>query len=128
MLALTLVVAAFPAAELTHAQVEGRRPVLNLSSHRGTPGTRVKVVALHCRHPTGEPDQLAWHDSYHWALDLAHHSATPSYRRIPVTRVSPTKVVATFVVSPSDRLGRGVLVMFCAGSGNATGLFTVTRP
>jgi photosystem II stability/assembly factor-like uncharacterized protein len=98
-------------------------PRLIFSKTRGGPGAHVGVVGTNCLHPRGQPDELAWHDSYNYALDLAHRPA--SFRRVPVTRVSRTKVVATFVVSPSDSPGRGVLVLLCGGRGNADALFTV---
>jgi hypothetical protein len=98
-------------------------PTLTLSRTSGGPGTPVHLVGTHCPKPLGEPDTLAWHDHVAWMQPQGAH-----WRRVPLTRVSPTTVRAVFVVRRSDHRGVGLLDLLCGGSGgNATATFTVTR-
>jgi hypothetical protein len=100
---------------------------MSLSASSGAPGTSVTVVATGCTKPVAQADTLAWHDHFYDLHDVSKTAPLGVFRRIPVTRTSRTTVRASFVVRPSDHLGRGLLVLFCGGDGNALAHFTVTR-
>jgi hypothetical protein len=98
------------------------RPTLILSIHRGGPGTLVRLKGINCPPLLGQRDELTWHISY----QVAHRFA--GYRRVHPLRRVGSKVTATFRVLRSDHRGKGVLDLFCGGSGgNAVGYFVVTR-
>ena len=125
-----VVVAAALALTLTVVSVSAsstRRPALILSTHSGSAGTRVTVVGRNCSKPFAQRDTLAWHDHYYELHDIEHKPPMGIWRRILVRRTSPTSVRALFVIRRTDHLGRGLLDLFCNGSGNATAAFTVTR-
>ena len=110
------------------AAAPGTKPELTLSTRSGSIGTRVRVTGRNCTKPSGQSDTLAWHDQYGLRHDREHKPPLDRWRRIPVSRTSPTTVRALFVVLRSDHHGQGLLDLFCGGSGgNATATFTVTR-
>jgi hypothetical protein len=116
------------AAGISSASAKPAEPMLQLSRTSGPASTRVLVVGRNCRKPFAQADTLAWHDHYYWLRDIEKRPPMGVWRSIPVTRTSPTTVRAVFVVRRSDHPGRGLLDLFCGGSGgNATATFDVTR-
>ena len=114
---------------LASAGAAGAKPraTLTLSRASGAAGIRVIVSGRDCLKPRGQADTLAWHDHYYWLHDREKQPPVGVWRSIPVQRLSATAVRAVFVVRKSDHLGRGLLDLFCAGKGNATATFVVTR-
>lgn len=121
MLSVLLVGCAAAATTQGHTS-RNSQPTLILSAHRGGPGTRVRAKGVNCPPLVGQCDELTWHDRY----QVSHRSS--GYRKVhPLHRVGKT-VTATFKVLRSDRPGKGVLDLFCGGSGgNAVRYFVVTR-
>lgn len=121
-LALALIAVAASSAARTS------RASLTLSKTSGGVGTHVVVLARACTKPFKQQDTLAWHDHYYWLHDAEKRPPLGVWRRIPVTRTSPTTVRAVFIVRRSDHSGRGLLDLFCGvTTGNATATFTVTH-
>jgi hypothetical protein len=100
-------------------------PLLILSRSSGGPGTQALVTGVHCRRPAAG-DELIWRDAYQYANDRHQRPADPPFRRIRVTRLSPTRVAAIFTVLRSDHRGRGIFTLFCGGGRNPFNTFTVT--
>ena len=101
-------------------------PLLVLSAQSGARGAQVVVTGLNCTTPSGR-DELIWRDAYQYANDRHQRPADPPFRRIPVTRVSKTKVAAIFTVLRVDHPGRGIFTLFCGGGHNPFNTFTVAR-
>jgi hypothetical protein len=100
-------------------------PLLVLSQPGGGPGAQVLITGLNCTRP-GAGDELIWRDAYQYANDRHQRPADPPFRRIPVTRVSKTRIQAIFVVRRSDHRGRGIFTLFCGRNRNPFNTFTVT--
>lgn len=111
-----------PATTASTRQSVSGRPQLLLSSHRGRAGKRIAVKGVNCPRPRSQRDELTWHDSYE-----AAHPGLERFRRIEPLHRSGTTVRARFRILKSDTAGRGILVLFCGGRGNAVGYVTVVR-
>jgi hypothetical protein len=107
----------------TAAGAEGP-PLLILSRSSGGPGTQALVTGVNCTRPRAG-DELIWRDAYQYANDRHQRPADPPFRRIRVTRLSPTRVAAIFVVLRSDHRGRGIFTLFCGSGRNPFNTFTV---
>ena len=101
-------------------------PLLILSAQSGARGKQVVVTGLNCPKPAGR-DELIWRDAYQYANDQHQRPADPPFRRIPVTRLSGTRVAAIFTVLRVDHPGRGIFTLFCGGGHNPFNTFTVKR-
>jgi hypothetical protein len=114
------------ALALTGSAAADGPPLLILSQARGGPGAQVLVTGLNCAKPV-HGDGLIWRDAYQYANDRHQRPADPPFRRIPVTRVSKTRIQAIFVVLRIDHPGRGIFTLFCGTNRNPFNTFTVIR-